>query len=203
MAVCASFNLSARSYGGSRTVFAIGVRCENLEHQEESTNQKDPSLAQVVGILLNVMFLDHLATDIEHLEWLNGLPGDGQIEPSGTDGCEGIRPLSSFLITPSVDLSALAEHHQKDMPYLIQYFVNSLGRDATSCADLMSYFLFTSKYTTLSSRLATMTLTSELVRSRAFSTPLMEIIRPGRRPHCACWFIGCDLCGPESLEVSA
>jgi NTE family protein len=44
-------------------------------------------------------------------------------------------------------LSELAEQHQKDMPYLIQYFVNSLGRDAASCADLMSYLLFTSKYT--------------------------------------------------------
>lgn len=33
------------------------------------------------------------------------------------------------------------------MPYLIQYFVNSLGRDTASCADLMSYLLFTSKYT--------------------------------------------------------
>jgi hypothetical protein len=33
------------------------------------------------------------------------------------------------------------------MPYLIQYFVNSLGRDAASCSDLMSYLLFTSKYT--------------------------------------------------------
>ena len=33
------------------------------------------------------------------------------------------------------------------MPYLIHYFVNSLGRDAASCADLMSYLLFTSKYT--------------------------------------------------------
>ena len=58
-----------------------------------------------------------------------------------------MRPLSAFLITPSVDLSELAEHHRKDMPYLIQYFVNSLGRDAASCADLMSYLLFTSKYT--------------------------------------------------------
>lgn len=29
----------------------------------------------------------------------------------------------------------------------IQYFVSSLGRDADSCADLMSYLLFTSKYT--------------------------------------------------------
>jgi NTE family protein len=33
------------------------------------------------------------------------------------------------------------------MPYLIQYFINSLGRDAASCADLMSYLLFTSPYT--------------------------------------------------------
>jgi len=33
------------------------------------------------------------------------------------------------------------------MPYLLHYFVSSLGRDAASCADLMSYLLFTSKYT--------------------------------------------------------
>jgi len=38
-------------------------------------------------------------------------------------------PLATFLITPSVDLSELARRHQKDMPYLIQYFVNGLGRD--------------------------------------------------------------------------
>jgi NTE family protein len=50
-------------------------------------------------------------------------------------------------MAPSVHLSQLAEQHQKDMPYLIQYFVNSLGRDEASCSDLMSYLLFTSKYT--------------------------------------------------------
>ena len=33
------------------------------------------------------------------------------------------------------------------MPYLIQYFVSGLGRDAASCSDLMSYLLFTPKYT--------------------------------------------------------
>jgi NTE family protein len=33
------------------------------------------------------------------------------------------------------------------MPYLIQYFVNSLGRDGASCADLMSYLLFAPRYT--------------------------------------------------------
>ena len=132
---------------GAERVFAIGVRCENTEHQKEASDEKEPSLAQVVGILFNAMFLDHLATDVEHLERLNQLLGSGNISQSGVDRCEKMRPLRSLLVTPSVDLAELAEEHRKDMPYLIQYFVNSLGRDADSCADLMSYLLFTSNFT--------------------------------------------------------
>jgi NTE family protein len=132
---------------GAERVFAIGVRGDSLEHQKEPADQRDPSLAQVMGVLFDVMFLDHLATDIEHLERLNQLLGRGRISQSGVRGYEKMRPLASFLMTPSVDLSQLAEQHQKDMPYLIQYFVNSLGRDAASCSDLMSYLLFASKYT--------------------------------------------------------
>jgi NTE family protein len=132
---------------GAKKIFAIGVRGQNLEHQEDAADDRDPSLSQIMGVLFNVMFLDHLATDIEHLERLNRLLGSGQIRQPGIDGCERIRPLTTFLITPSVDLSKLAEQHQRDMPYLIQYFVSSLGRDVASCADLMSYLLFTSKYT--------------------------------------------------------
>jgi NTE family protein len=133
---------------GARKVFAIGVRGHSLEHQEEAASGRDPSLAQVMGVLFNVMFLDHLASDVEHLERLNQLLRNGQIGQSGIEGCERIRPLTTLLITPSVDLSQLAEQHQRDMPYLIHYFVNSLGRDAASCSDLMSYLLFASKYTT-------------------------------------------------------
>jgi NTE family protein len=132
---------------GAEKVFAIGVRCENLEHQKEPTEEKDPSLAQVMGVLFNVIFLDHLATDIEHLERLNQRLSNGHIIHPGIEGYEEMRPLTSLLMTPSVDLSQLAEQHQRDIPYLIQYFVNSLGRDAASCADLMSYLLFASKYT--------------------------------------------------------
>ncbi len=132
---------------GAKKIFAIGVRGENLEHQEEASGPNEPSLAQVMGVLFNVMFLDHLATDVEHLERLNRLLKDGHISQSGLEGCEKMRPLVPLLITPSVDLSELAKQHQKDMPYLIQYFVSSLGRDAASCADLMSYLLFTPKYT--------------------------------------------------------
>ncbi len=132
---------------GAERVFGIGARGQSLEHREEASDDVEPSLAQVMGVIFNVMFLDHLATDIEHLDRLNTLLREGQISQAGIEGCEKMRPLETFLITPSVDLSELAGQHQKDMPYLIQYFVNGLGRDAAACSDLMSYLLFTPKYT--------------------------------------------------------
>ncbi len=132
---------------GASRIVAIGVRAEALEHQRESSNgDSEPSLAQVMGVLFDVMFLDHLTTDVEHLERLNQLLSSGHIQQAD-ESCEKIRTLRPLLITPSVDLSQVAEQHQKDMPYLIHYFVSSLGRGASSCSDLMSYLLFTSKYT--------------------------------------------------------
>jgi NTE family protein len=131
---------------GAEKVFAIGVRCGNKE-VEVSADETRPSLAQVMGVLFNVMFLDHLATDIEHLDRLNHLLESGHIvQPDVEDG-QKIRPLKTLVITPSVNLSDLAGQHQKDMPSMIRYFVSSLGRDSASCSDLMSYLLFTSKYT--------------------------------------------------------
>jgi len=132
---------------GAEKVFVIGVRCGNKESQEEATDERQPSIAQVMGILFNVMFLDHLATDLEHLEHLNQLLNDGHIQQLGIEGHEKIRSVRTLVVTPSVNLSDLAQQHQRDMPALIHYFVSSLGRDAASCADLMSYLLFTSRYT--------------------------------------------------------
>ncbi len=132
---------------GAHKILAIGVRGESPERESENTRQTEPSLAEMMGVLFDVMFLDHLSTDIEHLQRLNQLLGAGQIGQPGLEGCERMLPLRSFLITPSVPLSEVAMQHRLDMPYLIRYFVNSLGRDAASSADLMSYLLFTSPYT--------------------------------------------------------
>ena len=132
---------------GAEKVFAIGVRWGKGEAQEQTMDESNPSISQVMGVLFNVMFLDHLATDVEHLERLNQMLSDGHITQLGIEGSEKIRPLRTFIITPSVNLSELAEQHRKEMPNLIHYFVSSLGRDAASCADLMSYLLFTPKYT--------------------------------------------------------
>ncbi|MGB9432392.1 MAG: patatin-like phospholipase family protein [Candidatus Acidiferrum sp.] len=132
---------------GAEKVFAIGVRCENKERREDTADERNPSLAQVMGVVFDVMFLDHLDNDIEHLERLNHLLDHSRINQPGIEPAQKIRPLTTLIVTPSIHLSDLAEQHQKDMPSLIRYFVSSLGRDATSCSDLMSYLLFTPKYT--------------------------------------------------------
>ena len=131
---------------GAEKVFAIGVRCGNKERPEETTDERNPSLAQVLGVVFDVIFLDHLDTDIEHLERLNQLLKHDQINQPGIEESQ-MRPLTTLIIAPSVHLSDVAKQHQKDMPSLIHYFVSSLGRDAASCSDLMSYLLFTPKYT--------------------------------------------------------
>ena len=132
---------------GAEKVFAIGVRCENKERREGTADERNPSLAQVMGVVFDVIFLDHLDTDIEHLERLNQLLDHNRINQPGTETAEKIRPLATFIITPSVHLSDVAEQHEKDMPVLVHYFVSSLGRDVASCSDLMSYLLFTPKFT--------------------------------------------------------
>lgn len=135
---------------GAERVFAIGVRCGDKERMEVTADEQSPSLAQVMSLLFNVMFLDHLVTDLEHLERLNHLLESGHIEQHDVDECdecEEIRPISTLVITPSVNLSDLADQHYKDMPSLLRYFVTSLGRDVASCTDLMSYLMFMPQYT--------------------------------------------------------
>ncbi len=132
---------------GAEKVFAIGVRCGNKESREGTADERNPSLAQVMGVVFDVMFLDHLDTDIEHLERLNQLLSHDQIDQPGIEAAQKMRPLKTLIISPSVHLSDVAKQHQKDMPSLIRYFVSSLGRDAASCSNLMSYLLFTSRYT--------------------------------------------------------
>jgi NTE family protein len=97
---------------GARKILAIGVRGENLEHQTETAaGQRNPSLAQVLGVLLNVMF--HLAADVEHLERLNELIRKGRISQSGVDGPERMRSLTALIITPSVTCQNLRSNIRK------------------------------------------------------------------------------------------
>lgn len=103
-----------------------------------------PPVAQIMGVILNAIFLDHLDTDVEHLRRLNELLATHQISESRTS--EPLRKLSVLSITPSVDLGDLALNYASKVPPLLRYMLRGLGTKESETSDLISYLLFEAEY---------------------------------------------------------
>jgi NTE family protein len=131
---------------GAERILAISVRAEAPRERFSSSNNQ-PSLAEVIGVLFDVMFLDHLTADVEHLQRLNQLLSRGHIEPADSPDCERMRPLRCLVVAPSVHLSEVAGNHPRELPPQIMYFIESLGRRGGSVSDLLSYLMFSRAYT--------------------------------------------------------
>jgi NTE family protein len=58
-----------------------------------------------------------------------------------------MRIVESFVVNPSEDLAIVARHLSHRMPRLVRYLLDGLGRPDAQSADLMSYLLFDSRYT--------------------------------------------------------
>jgi NTE family protein len=111
-----------------------------------------PPLAQVCGVFLNAIFLDHLDADVDHLIRMNELVAahagaTSAAEAGATGAVEPMRRVTPFVLSPSEDLALVAQRFAKRMPRLLRYVIDGLGTPDAQSADLMSYLLFDSAYT--------------------------------------------------------
>ena len=106
-----------------------------------------PPLAQICGVFLNAIFLDHLDTDLDHLRRMNELVSAHQ----GVNGygavAQPMRRIVPFSLGPSEDLALVAQRFAHRMPKLLRYVLDGLGTPDAQSADLMSYLLFDAAYT--------------------------------------------------------
>jgi NTE family protein len=103
-----------------------------------------PPLAQVTGVFLNAIFLDHLDADLDHLMRMNEIVAAGR----GVAGAsEPIRTIAPLALGPSEDLALVAQRFAHRMPRLVRYLLEALGTPDAQSADLMSYVLFDAAYT--------------------------------------------------------
>ncbi len=140
---------------GADRVFAIGIRSQKsaearlkaeLLEVEQKPKMKKPPLAQIFGVALNSIFLDHLDTDIDHLKRMNELLiSYGEKGESNTR--EPMRVVRPLVINPSEDLATISEQFQNKMPGVVRYLMEGLGNSKAQSADLMSYLLFDKSYT--------------------------------------------------------
>jgi NTE family protein len=142
---------------GASHVFAVGVRSPNASDalsREELATQSDyadgrhaiasPPLAQICGVFMNAIFLDHLDTDLDHLVRMNELI---ESQPPRVDVAEPMRPISPLVVSPSEDLALVARDFADRMPRLLRLALETLGTPDAQSADLMSYLLFDSAFT--------------------------------------------------------
>ena len=96
-------------------------------------------------MFLNAIFLDHLDADLDHLQRMNELLGDG--DGSVPKMQEPIRTVTPLVVSPSHDLAIVAKAMSHRMPSVVRYLLEGLGTPDAQSADLMSYLLFDGAYT--------------------------------------------------------
>ncbi len=144
---------------GSTRILAIGIRSHQAAEDRLSAEMmqvaaengfytmEEPPMAQVIGILLNAIFLDHLDTDLEHLHRMNKLLQNFDPNAPGQGLSEPMRQVQANAIYPSADLAMIANEYRHRLPRALRYLLEGLGNSKAQSADLMSYLLFDKEYT--------------------------------------------------------
>lgn len=134
--------LSPSLHLGARKVLAISTRyARSTEEANEPAIYGYPPPAQVVGVLMNSIFLDLLDHDALRLERLNRL-----LERLPEDEREGLRQVKLLVLRPSVDLGMLANEYEPQLPWAFRFLTRGLGTRQTRSPDFLSLVLFQPDY---------------------------------------------------------
>jgi NTE family protein len=136
--------LSPAIHMGARRIIAISTRyaASDAEAGEETVHGYPPP-AQVMGVLMNSIFLDLLDHDALRLERLNRLIDDLPEEDRA-----GLKPVRLLTLRPSVDLGKLAGQFEAQLPRAFRFMTRGLGTKETRSPDFLSMVLFQPDYLT-------------------------------------------------------
>ena len=121
---------------GADRILVIGVRHE--ERDEPEDHPAYPTIGQIGGYLLDVLFMDNLNVDIERLERVNAtLSLVPETQRKHTD----LRPVGICVMRPSRDIRLIAKEHASSLPMTIRGLLRGIGA-WNSGGRLPSYLMF-------------------------------------------------------------
>jgi NTE family protein len=134
--------LSPALHLGADRILAVSTRYDRTR-PEAGLPEIDgyPPPAQVLGILLNAVFLDLVDQDALRLERLNRL-----IEAAPADRREGLRTIRLLVMRPSIDLGRMAAQFEPRLPRAFRFLTRGLGTRETRSPDLLSMLMFQPDY---------------------------------------------------------
>jgi NTE family protein len=101
-----------------------------------------PPAAQVIGQLVNAIFLDVIDEDVLRMERMNEMIRKLDARERG-----GFRPIDLLVMRPSQDLGKLASEYERSLPPNLKLITRALGAKETESLDFVSMLLFAPGYT--------------------------------------------------------
>jgi len=134
--------LSPALHLGAERILAISTRYERTyaESAKPLTNGYPPP-AQIVGLMLNAVFLDMLDQDAMNLDRLNHL-----IEGLPPEQRMGLRPAHLMMLRPSRNIAALAGQYESQLPSPFRFLMRGTGTQETKSPESLSMVMFEHDY---------------------------------------------------------
>jgi len=134
--------LSPALHLGASRILAISTRYDRSGAEADTPAIAGyPPPAQVLGVLLNAIFLDLIDQDALRLERLNRL-----LERLPEDQRDGMRIVELMVLRPSVDLGRLAREFEPRLPRAFRFLTRGLGTRETSSPDALAMVMFQPDY---------------------------------------------------------
>lgn len=125
---------------GAERLLVIGTRDEQPD-PEPHARSRYPSLGDIGGYLLDVIFMDYLNNDLARLRRINRTLDH---MPPEKRTATGLRQVDALLIQPSRDLREIATRHMDRIPSSVKTLLRGVG--AWGPGRLPSYLLFEAEF---------------------------------------------------------
>lgn len=134
--------LSPAIHLGADKLIVVSVRRPDHLAPPAPKQQGEPSIARVLGVMMNAVLLDAIEVDMERMSRVNNtlksVPPHLLKEMS-------LRPVEYLWIRPSEDIGQLAAGKYDKLPNIMRYLIGGLGGSGES-SELTSYLLFDPEY---------------------------------------------------------
>jgi NTE family protein len=131
--------------GADRIIVVGTARIRSEQAPDRTRGELFPTLAQIAGHVMNSIFLDSLAVDLERLERINRTIS--AVDPATLKKMGlALHHVDVLVLTPSEPLEAIAVRHVRSLPWTIRFFLRSVGAMRRGGANLASYLLFERGY---------------------------------------------------------
>lgn len=129
--------LSPAIHLGARKLFVVSVRRPD-NRAAPITQEIEPSVARVLGVILNALLLDAIDVDMERMSRVNHTL---DLVPEHHHSNIHLNKIDYLWIRPSRDIGHLAGDLFERLPRVIKYLLRGLG-SSREASELTSYLLF-------------------------------------------------------------